>query len=60
MTILSLANQNMNALSQPDVIKSLDYIFKVNQRIAESVGYIYLSYLKRIFHDLLKVYSLYS
>ena len=38
----------------------LDYIFKVNTRVAESVGYMYLSYLKRIFPDLLKIYSLYS
>jgi hypothetical protein len=30
MEILNLANSNMNQLSQSEVIKMLDYIFKVN------------------------------
>lgn len=44
----------------PEVIKGLDFIIKVNTRVAESVGYMYLSYLRRIFGDLLKMYGLYS
>lgn len=58
--ILNMANQSVQTLSSPEIVKMLDHIFKINQRIAESVGYIYLSYLKKIFPDLLKIYSLYS
>ena len=39
----------------PDVLKALDSILKVNTRVAESVGFMYLSYLKRIFADLMKM-----
>lgn len=38
----------------------IDFIIKINHRIAESVGYMYLSYLRMIFNDLLKIYGLYS
>ena len=44
----------------PEVIKTLDFIIKVNTKVAESVGFMYLSYLRRIFNDLLKMYRLYS
>ena len=44
----------------PDVLKALDSILKVNTRVAESVGFMYLSYLKRIFTDLMRMYGLYS
>lgn len=44
----------------PEVLKTIDFIIKVNTRVAESVGFIYLSYLRRIFNDLLKMYGLYS
>ena len=44
----------------PEVVKNLDFIFKVNTRVAESVGFMYLAYLRRIFQDLLRMYGLYS
>ena len=44
----------------PEVLKVLDAILKVNTRVAESVGFMYLTYLKRIFGDLMKMYGLYS
>jgi hypothetical protein len=44
----------------PDVLKMLDAILKVNTRVAESVGFMYLSYLRRIFVDLMKMYGMYS
>lgn len=47
--ILGLANQNVDQLMLPDVIRSLDFIIKINTRVAESVGFIYLVYLRRIF-----------
>lgn len=45
---------------RPEIIKNLDFIIKVNTRVAESVGFMYLSYLRRIFNDLLRMYGLYS
>jgi exportin-1 len=42
------------------VLRNVDFIIKVNTRVAEAVGFIYLSYLSRIFDDLLKMYRLYS
>lgn len=58
--ILAMANQNQNLLLSPEVIRNVDFIIKVNTKVAESVGLIYLSYLQRIFQDLLKMYGLYS
>lgn len=50
----------MNSLMQPDVIKQIDFIIKINERVCESVGHIYLVYLRTVFTDLLNVYGLYS
>jgi hypothetical protein len=44
----------------PEIIKMIDSIIKVNTKVAESVGFMYLSYLRRIFNDLLRMYGLYS
>ena len=35
-------------------------IIKINNKVAESVGAVYIFYLREIFVDLMKVYSLYS
>jgi exportin-1 len=59
-SILAIANQNADQLMLPEVIKGIDFIIKVNTKVAESVGFMYLAYLKRIFTDLLKMYGLYS
>ena len=58
--IINSAQQNIDSLMNPQVIKSLDHIIKVNQRVAQSVGQAYLSYLHGIFNDLINVYKLYS
>lgn len=55
-----MANQSTDNLMNPDVLRSIDFIIKVNTRVAEAVGFIYLSYLQRIFSDLLRMYGLYS
>ena len=47
--ILNLANQSQDQLLIPDVLKTIDFIIKVNTKVAEAVGFIYLSYLRRIF-----------
>jgi hypothetical protein len=44
----------------PEVIRGIDFIIKVNTRVAESVGFMYIAYLQMIFSDLLKMYGLYS
>jgi len=44
----------------PEVIKTIDFIIKVNTRVAESVGFMYVSYLNKIFADLIKMYGMYS
>lgn len=44
----------------PEVIKTLDFIIKVNTKVAESVGNTYVVYLRTIFIELLQVYGLYS
>jgi exportin-1 len=38
----------------------IGYLVKINERVAESVGHPYFTYLGRIFVDLLGVYKLYS
>ena len=50
----------MAELFQHQNIKAIDNVVKINQRVAEATGYIYLNYLKNIFGDLLKIYNLYS
>jgi len=49
-----------NELMRPDIIKTIDFIIKVNQKVASSVGQQYLAYLSQIFTDLIKIYKLYS
>jgi len=44
----------------PEILKGIDFIIKVNTKVAESVGFMYLAYLTKIFNDLLKMYGLYS
>ena len=58
--ILAQLNLNPDQLYTNEVIKTIDFIIKVNTRVAEAVGFIYLSYLYRIFNDLLKMYGIYS
>lgn len=44
----------------PEIVKQIDVIIKVNTKVAEAVGFTYISYLRRIFGDLLRMYSMYS
>jgi len=48
------------SLMDPQVIRGVDHIIKINQRVAQSVGQQYISYLGTIFNDLIQVYKLYS
>ena len=41
--ILKIANQNRDQLLMPEILKTVDFIIKVNTRVAEAVGFIYLS-----------------
>lgn len=58
--IIQRANQGTNELMTPEIIKSIDFMIKVNQKVAQSVGQTYLAYLQQIFTDLIKIYKLYS
>jgi exportin-1 len=60
MNILQQANMSTNELMRPEIIKAIDFIIKVNQKVASSVGQQYLAYLSQIFNDLIKIYKLYS
>lgn len=44
----------------PEVIKQLDHIIKINQRVVSSVGQQYITYLQNIFSDMITVYNIYS
>lgn len=41
-------------------IKQIDFIIKINTRVAESVGAPYFNYLKLIFSDVINIYKVYS
>ena len=43
--IIQRANQGTNELMTPEIIKSIDFMIKVNQKVAQSVGQTYLAYL---------------
>lgn len=58
--LINMARQNPNCLSDSTVIKQIDFIIKINQRVAQSVGKGYIAYLKDIFNDMIEVYKLYS
>jgi len=58
--MLNSANQDFSLLMRPDVIKQIDFVVKINQRVADSVGSAYLGYLTTIFNDMMKVYRIYS
>lgn len=60
LDILQAAHLDINSLMQPETIKQLDFIIKINEKVAESVGHMYLVYLRNIFNDLLRIYGLYS
>lgn len=57
---LNQANVNLAEIYNPENVKIIDFLIKINQRVAEACGRQYLNYLKGIFNDLLKLYGLYS
>lgn len=58
--ILKIANTSMDTLWVPATIKQIDFIVKINTRVADSVGAAYFNYLKLIFEDIIKIYNVYS
>jgi exportin-1 len=58
--ILTQAQNDNNYLMNPQIIKELDHIIKINQRVAQSVGKGYIIYLQNIFNDMMTVYNIYS
>jgi hypothetical protein len=41
-------------------VKKIDLVIKINQRVVNSAGSLYVYYLQTIFNDLIKVYGCYS
>ena len=50
----------MSSLTVHQTIKQIDFILKVNTRVAESVGAPYFCYLQIVFPDIIKIYKVYS
>mmetsp|Transcript_1723 Transcript_1723/g.2241 ORF Transcript_1723/g.2241 Transcript_1723/m.2241 type:complete len:251 (+) Transcript_1723:1974-2726(+) len=58
--IIALSTAGSMDFLMPTTIRSIDHILKINQRVAQSVGQPYLSYLQMIFDDLIHLYKGYS
>jgi len=57
---LNAFNLDPSAVYNTDNVKSVNQVIKINKRVADSVGGVYLIYLRNIFEDLLKIYNIYS
>lgn len=58
--ILNLANKDPSNLQDYEVIRTIGFIIKANERVAFSLGHPYYTHLAKIFLELLQVYKLYS
>jgi len=58
--ILYQAGRSLEFLQQPDIIKQIGNILKLNVRACSSMGPCFLSQMSRIYLDMLNVYKLYS
>mmetsp|Transcript_6605 Transcript_6605/g.11084 ORF Transcript_6605/g.11084 Transcript_6605/m.11084 type:complete len:1124 (+) Transcript_6605:163-3534(+) len=52
--------QNIQTLLQPEVIRELSKILRINIRVCSSAGSVYLHQLSNVFNDMLNVYRCYS
>jgi exportin-1 len=58
--ILNMANRDPSNLQDYEVIRTIGFIIKANERVAFSLGHPYYTHLAKIFLELLQVYKLYS
>jgi len=58
--VLSLANKDASSLQDYEVIRTIGFVIKANERVAYALGHPYYTHLCKIFLELLQVYKLYS
>ena len=58
--IVGAATSDVDNLKHFDVIQMIGFIVKVNERVADSVGHFYCTYLEKVFVEIVQVYQLYS
>ena len=58
--IMEKANTNVETLVEPNTIKEIIKILKINNRLSGAIGAIYANQLQTFFMDLLNVYKVYS
>ena len=58
--IMDRANTNVESLVEPDTIKEVVKILKINNKACGSIGSIYANQLQTFFMDVLNVYKVYS
>jgi len=60
VAIMNQANQDNTCLVHSETVRTIDYLLKINQKIASSAESYYTYYLKKIFTDLINIYRLYT
>lgn len=60
LDLMQRANQDNAFLTAPEVVRQLDYLLKINQKLALSAQQAYSYYLQRIFEDLINIYRVYT
>lgn len=58
--LMQQANNDNSYLLIPNVIREVDFILKINQKIASSAQTFYTPYLTMIFTDLINIYRVYT
>ena len=58
--IMEQANNNVETLMEPNTIKEIIKILKINNRLSGAIGPIYANQLQTFFMDVLNVYKVYS
>lgn len=58
--VLQLASSDASNLQDIEVIRTIGFIVKANERVASALGHPYCTQLSKIFSELMQVYKLYS
>lgn len=58
--VMEIANSDPSNLQDIEVIRTIGFIVKANERVASSLGHPFYTHLAKIFMELLQIYKLYS
>lgn len=58
--VLEDANRDPSTLQDIDIIRTIGFIIKANERVAFALGHSYVHHLAKIFQELMQIYKLYS